>query len=501
MENTVTQISLVRLRDGNGDVESGGGIDNPAVDLTSFTIPVKSDDVASFAVTAEGTTVLDPENEKAGESQMESVRDKPYAGMGKEDLLRFSDTDFWNRFRLISIIVFWVAWLVLLATVIGLTIVAPRCGDRPTPEWWQKSVIYQVYVRSFYDSDDDGMGDIKGVIAKLDHIVDLKANAILLSSMYQSSTEGLPDYGYEVTNHRILSTEYGFLDDLQTLIEAANNKSIAVILDFIPNYTGKDHQWFVDRSDNYTNPYWNYYVWANCNPPTFPNNWRSMYGTEAWTWDDEKRQCYLHQFLDTQPELNLRSAAVQNELEEILRFWLNKGVNGFRINSAAYLFENPDFQGEEIISGCSGDGYECLNHTQTKSLPEVYDIIKRWRSIVDEYRDKNESNPLRTRILLSDGDVSVSDTIKYYGTRGDGANLPINYMFSHVNQSCNGKCINGLLHQWIHSLPADATTAWLVSDQDRSRIQSVLGQTYANALTLLTMTLPGTALIYYGDEI
>jgi len=464
---------------GEVDVEAGG-IDNPAIDVTAFSIPPKSDDVTD-SFQADGAmfkTALD--SESARDVVSDVVRDKPYAGMGKEDLLRFSNTEFWNRFRLISIIVFWGAWLVLLGTVIGLTIVAPRCGDRPTPEWWQKSVIYQIYVRSFYDSiDNDGVGDIKGIIQKLDHIVDLKANAILLSSVYPSKDYEYPDHGYEWTNHMDVHPNYGTLEDMETLIEAAHNKSIAVILDFIPNHTGTDHVWFQNRNGSYLNPYWNYYVWAACSGQgDSPNNWLSVYGESAWTYDIDRDQCYLHQFLNTQPELNLRSSAVKKELENILRFWLGKGVNGFRINSAAYLFESTDLTHEDN-SNCSPgpDAYECMDHTQTKSLSESYDLIESWRALLDEYteNDKDTSNPLRTRILLSDGDVMSSETVKYYGRKGEGANLPINYMLTHLGSSFNGKTITNAVHDWVNSLPENATTAWLISDQDRSRIRGLFG--------------------------
>jgi len=437
--------------------------------------------------------------------------DRPYADMGKEDLLRFSDTSFWQRFRLISILLFWAAWLGLLGAVIGLTVVAPRCDKQPEPMWWQESVVYQIYVRSFFDTDGDGVGDIQGVIDKLSYLKSLHVNTVLLSSVFESEHERFSDYGYEITNHTNIQSLYGSADVLHHLINAAHNESMHVLIDFIPNHTGKNHFWFQESraTSNYTNEFWNYFVWANCDPTTPPsdypstppNNWWSVYNESAWSFDISRKQCYLHQFLSSQPELNLRSSGVQGQLERILRFWLDFGVDGFRVINTAYLFESSDLQDEAPTSQkclLGSNNYNCYDHSNTLSLPENYDMVARWREIIDEY---NSGYTNFTRVLITDADLEATRAVRYYGNKYglNGAHLAINYGMTRFN---SGLSLNNIVRDWIDGSPMHATPNWLTGDQDRSRLSSNMDDSrLINAFHMLRMTLPGVAFLYYGEEI
>jgi len=506
------------------DEDGTPGQDNAAFDETDHVGIAAGEEVGEDDEGGEG----EPVEEKSPEAVVVVVNaepaDKPYSGMGKEDLLRFSETPFWKLFRLVSILLFWAAFLALVGAVIGLTIVAPRCGDRQQPEWWQKAVVYQIYVRSFFDTSNDvdigaGIGDINGVTAKLEYLKELNVNSILLSSVYRSTGDRdsltpppeLYDHGYELLDHKNISADCGTLDDLQQLITAAHDMDIAVLLDFIPNYTGLEHDWFNQsaNSSDYSHPYWNYYVWARCDdalsPP--PNNWLSVYGGSAWTYNEDRGQCYLHQFLSTQPELNLRSSSVQRELEEILRFWLDLGIDGFKVSSSKYLFESADLQDEPVVENCTVTplDYSCLQHIHTTSQPEGYALIGRWRAIVDEYTAKNASRP---RVLLTDADVvDVTEALRYYGPRADVSQLPASYIWSRFNQSAischSAMCLYNETKHWLQSKRSDTTASWLLSDADRPRLKSLTEDRAdeVHALHVLTLTLPGTALVYYGNEI
>ncbi|KAK2140377.1 hypothetical protein LSH36_1373g00000 [Paralvinella palmiformis] len=438
--------------------------------------------------------------------------DKPYAGMGKEDLMRFSQTPFWNRFRLACTIMFWLAWATLLGAVIGLIVTFPQCTPPPEKPWYETAVIYQIYVRSFYDSDGDG-AFASGIRSKLDYLTSIDTDAILLSSIYDSHPDesdggdGPADYGYEVTNHTQIYSPYGTMKDFDILLTEAHERGIKVIMDFIPNYTGSNHTWFIEskRSRNISNPYWNFYVWLDCDKQP-PNNWLSVYSESMWSdpvdRDPGSKQCYLHQFLNSQPELNLRSSAVQEKLEEILRFWLNKGVDGFRIVKVKHLFEDADFRDEP--HGQCTDRYECYDHKYTTSQDDIYPLVSRWREIVDEY-SQDDGVP---RILLTDAMDNIANSLLYYGDYGsDGAHLPLNYQLTQINTSCNGRCMYEVMDSWLYGTPTYGTMNWMTGTQDMRRLADVIPQTdwndwgYQNAIIMWKMTLPGAAFIYYGEEI
>jgi neutral and basic amino acid transporter 1 len=425
---------------------------------------------------------------------------EPYAGMGKEDLLRFSDTPYWNRMRMGCLILFWMAWLGLLAAVIVLTIVMPRCKDPPVSDEWQRATYYQVYVRSFYDSDGDGIGDLKGVEEKLDYIQSLNIDTVILSSFYQSQADG--DFGYDITDHKAVNPVVGDMTAFEELLAAAHEKGMKIVVEFVPNHTGDQHEWFQKSAHNNSidNPYWNYYIWTPCNSGP-PNNWLSVYGESAWRNSSagNRPECYLAQFLNTQPDLNLESNAVRNELNAILEFWLEKGVDGFRVNSPAFLFEDPDFSDEPGIPACvDPNAYHCLDHVYTRNQADVYEIILEWKALLSDWSKTTSQH----RLLLTDADEVVNVTMQYYGIYGgDGADLAANYQLSRVTPGCTGQCLQDLVEDWIVVLPEGATSSWATSNQDMSRLGNIWGEEYSDVINMLGFTLPGPSILYYGDEI
>lgn len=419
---------------------------------------------------------------------------KPYAGMGKDELLRFSQTPFWKRLRLVCLLIFWFAWLGLLTAVITLTVILPRCKSEPENVWWQTGNLQQVYVRSFQDSDGDGIGDINGLASRLDYLQSINTNAVILSSFYKGQ-ESERDFGYEITNHKDVDPVYGTIEDFDSFLEKAHDKGIKVIVDFVPNYTGDQHPWFLEskKSSNILNHFWNYYVWTPCTKEVIPNNWKTVYGDDAWTFEPEREECYLHQFQQSQPELNIRSPAVQEELKSILTFWLDRGVDGFRVNVPSYLFENTDLTNDPILPNCNATNpYDCLEHDNTRHLPEVYDILRRWNSLIKEYA--TESSKLFLTGMYQEDD-NITTERSYYGDFGQ---LPVYYGLRHISDDCDGHCVKSTVDKWFdNSYLLEDGRMWATASQDVSRDvndRSILQ-------TILSFTLPGTPVMYYGQEI
>jgi len=447
---------------------------------------VKKNGAAKYA---EKDAEISYEDQKAGRAT------KPYAGMGKDDLLRFSQTPFWKRLRMACLLTFWFAWLGLLTSVITLTVILPRCKTEPENVWWQTGNLYQVYVRSFQDSDGDGVGDLNGLASRLDYLKSISTDAVILSSFYKGPGEGERDFGYEIVDHKDVDPVYGSLDDFDNLLKSAHEKDMKIIIDFVPNYTSDQHQWFVQsrQTANITNPYWNYYVWTDCSEGNIPNNWKTVYGEPAWTFVPERDQCYLHQFQSSQPELDLRSSAVQEEMKSILRFWLERGVDGFRVNVPSYLFENTDLTNDPIIPNCDRTNpYDCLEHDNTRHLPEVYDMLRRWNSVIKEYAEE-------TSKLFLTGSYQVNDNITsdhtYYGDFGQ---LPVYYGLRNITDACDGFCVKSTVNKWIdNTYLLEDGRMWATASQDFSRDihdRPVLQ-------TMLAFTLPGTPVMYYGQEL
>lgn len=436
---------------------------------------------------------------------------KPYAGMGKEDLLRFSQTPFWNRMRMGCVVLFWIIWICLLTAVVVLTIVVPRCTAPRDKDWWETTVFYQVYVRSFYDSiNEDGVGDIRGMIEKLDHFEYLNVDAVILSSIYESHTseadrDGQSDFGYDVVNHKAIDPVLGTMEDFEELVEKMHEKDMKLLIDFIPNHTGDKHPWFADSESDQTTKTdkWNYYVWEECgngsDTSNYPTNWLSIYGQDAWNYSHTAGKCYLHQFFNWQPELNLRSSQVKEELDDILEFWLEKNVDGFRVNSVKYLFEDNDLRDEDRYPGCSAENeYDCYDHKYTTSQSEIYPMVDRWRRILERYSDETD----QYRILLTDAEDTVNHTMRYYGDGGtNGAHLPINYQLTYLRPDMGGLGVETLVDWWIYNQPEGTSADWLTGYQDQHRIGQWMGDSHVNIALMLQLTLPGTAITYYGEEL
>lgn len=410
-----------------------------------------------------------------------------FCGLTKEELMKYADDPYWVRVRRILLALFWLVWLGMLAAAIIIIVLAPKCPPRPDLEWWQKCSVQEVYPRSFKDSDGDGVGDIKGIEDKLNYIKDNQADAVLLSSVYKSPNT---DFGYDVVDHKEIQKEYGTMEDFDSLKSAIHRNGLKLILDFIPNHSSKDHMWFQESSKGADNEYSDFYMWANGKGGSTtepPNKWVSAYGGSAWTYSASRGQWYLHHFSENQPELNLRNPKVMQELDDILTFWLDHGADGFRVDSAAYLFEDSTLKDEP-----SAD-----KKKYTMFQNETYEAIAHWREIIDNRTSAtNEGKYLM--VEASGGDVA--QVMRFYEY---GANAPLNGQLLKLGPECGSSCAAEQVAGWIDVMNSEKYTAnWQLGNHDTSRVASRLPATVSvKAANLLLLTLPGTAITYYGDEI
>ncbi|XP_010887081.1 neutral and basic amino acid transport protein rBAT isoform X1 [Esox lucius] len=420
---------------------------------------------------------------------------KPYAGMPKEVLLLYSQQ---ARYRLPREILFWlilVCTLALVALTITVIALSPACLS-----WWQSSPVYQIYPRSFKDSDGDGVGDLKGITEQLEHIEFLNIKAIWISPFYKSP---MKDFGYDVEDFRDIDPLFGTMQDFDALLAAMHDKGLKLIMDFIPNHTSDKHQWFnLSRSGH--EHYKDYYIWADCNSTHPPNNWVSVFGNTSWTYVEDRKQCYYHQFLKEQPDLNFRNPHVRREMTEIVRFWLEKGVDGFRMDAVKHILEAKHLRNEPQVNPLQSpetiDTEFELHHDYTASQLGLHDILRDWRAEMEVY----SREPGRYRVMITESYdyEEIEKTMMYYGTPNvKESDIPFNFYLLDLPRNLTGAGAQGLVSLWLANMPEGKWPNWVVGNHDKPRISSSAGLDYIRVINMLLLTLPGTPTTYYGEEI
>ncbi len=355
--------------------------------------------------------------------------------------------------------------------------------------WWQKGSIYQVYLRSFKDGNADGVGDLRGLQERLDYLQWLGVDALWLSPLYPSP---MADFGYDVANYKDVDPLFGSLAELDSVISAAHSRNLKVILDFVPNHTSDQHPWFKAARSSRSDPKRDFYIWRDGTPDKPPNNWLAAFGGPAWTWDEATSQYYYHAFLPQQPDLNWRNPEVRAAMYDCMRFWLERGVDGFRMDVLWHLIKdeqfrdnppNPDYDPNDIP-------YNSLLPTYSTDQPEVHDIVKEMRALLDEYSE---------RLLIGEIYLPIGKLVAYYGTADDGAHLPFNFQL--ITLPWNARKISAAISEYEGALPAGAWPNWVLGNHDQPRIASRVGLAQARVAAMLLLTLRGTPTIYYGDEI
>jgi alpha-glucosidase len=357
--------------------------------------------------------------------------------------------------------------------------------------WWKHGVIYQVYPRSFQDTNGDGVGDLEGIISRLDYLAELGVDAIWLSPIYRSPMD---DFGYDVTDHLAIDPVFGNIDMFHRLVREVHNRGLKLILDYIPNHTSDRHPWFQESRSSKENLRRDWYIWRDAGlRGAPPNNWRSEFGGPAWTWDATRRQYYYHAFLSSQPDLNWRHPDVVQAMLDIVGFWLDHGVDGFRVDAIHHLIEaadladnplNPDWQ-----EGMSPS--KQLLPTHTIDQPEVHDAIAALRRFVDRYG--------HDLVLIGEAYLPIDPLMAYYGEALDGFHLPFN--FHLITTPWTPTAIATLVEAYEAKLPPGAWPNWVLGNHDRARVASRVGLDQARTAAMLLLTLRGTPTIYQGDEL
>jgi alpha-glucosidase len=368
---------------------------------------------------------------------------------------------------------------------------APDAGATP---WWRAGVLYQIYPRSFADSTGNGHGDLRGVTEHLDHLSWLGVEGIWLSPINSSPDA---DWGYDVSDYCAVDPDFGDMDDLDRLVSEASSRGIHVILDLVPNHTSDRHPWFVDARSDRAADHRDWYVWADGKPDgSPPNNWRSSFGGPAWTRDEATGQFYLHNFLPAQPDLNWWNDDVADAFDEILRFWFDRGIAGFRIDVANGLVKDRDLRDNPATTEDDHPMVRAigLRPVYNMNQTEVHDVFRRWRTVADSY------DP--ARMFLGETWVWELETlIRFYGSGTDELDLALNFPFVFAEL---GKGTRELVEAADAALPEGAWPTWTGSNHDVGRFPSRWGDgddRRVRVALLMLLTLRGTPLLYYGDEI
>jgi len=356
--------------------------------------------------------------------------------------------------------------------------------------WWRDGIFYQVYPRSFQDSDADGVGDIKGVIQRLPYLESLGIDAVWLSPIFPSP---MADFGYDISDYTGIDPLFGTMEDFDALIEAAHGRGLRVILDLVPNHTSDQHPWFVESRGSRDNPKRDWYIWRDGRPDGgAPNNWLSEFGGSAWQHDAATDQYYYHAFLKQQPDLNWRNPAVREAIFDVMRFWLARGVDGFRVDVIWHLIKDAEFrdnpQNPHYVEG--RPPHEKILTQYSTDQPEVHEVIAGMRSVTDEFSG---------RVLIGEIYLPLQRLVAYYGNDLGGAHLPFN--FALLSTLWSARSIERIIADYEAALPGGAWPNWVLGNHDRPRVASRVGQEQARVAAMLLLTLRGTPTLYYGDEI
>ena len=358
----------------------------------------------------------------------------------------------------------------------------------PSAAWWQYGILYEVYPRSFQDSNGDGIGDLQGILQRLDYLTSLGIEAVWIAPFYPSP---MADFGYDIADYCNVDPIFGKLDDFDKLLAAIHERGLKLIVDFVPNHTSDQHPWFLESRSSTTNPKRDWYLWHDPGPDGGPpNNWLSNFGGPAWTKDGS--QYYYHSFLKQQPDVNWRNPELQEAMYNALRFWLDRGVDGFRVDVMWMLIKDDQYRDNPVNPASTPDSPASIRllPVYNTNRPEVHAIVADMRALLDSYGG---------RLLIGETYLPFDQLATYYGKDLKGAQLPFNF---HLMQCAwTADAIAGIIKEYEAALPVGAWPNWVVGNHDQPRIATRIGRAKSRIAAMLLLTLRGTPTMYYGDEI
>lgn len=384
--------------------------------------------------------------------------------------------------------------LACIAALLFLALAIPaqaqkKAIDAEGHQWWQNAVFLEIYPRSFADSNNDGIGDLNGITSKLDYLRWLGVDAIWITPMYPSPQV---DFGYDVSDYENVNPEYGTLKDMDRLIAESKHRNMRIILDFVINHTSDKHPWFIESESSRTNSKRDWYIWRDGKGPgTPPNNWGAVFGGPAWKYDPYTNQWYYHFFYPQQPDLNWRNPDVEKAMFDVTRWWYKRGVAGFRLDAVDALFEDPKLTDDPFVKDGNGELVE--QHVYSDKLPEVHGVLQRLRSVADEY----------DAVLIGETWTSNVEELKqYYGAHNSELQMPMDFMLTTVNKVSAPEFRKQIA-------AAESSGGWpvyVMSNHDIRRVYDRYGDgqhndQIAKLIASLYLTLRGTPIMYYGEEI
>jgi alpha-glucosidase len=362
--------------------------------------------------------------------------------------------------------------------------------DQTGRPWWETGVIYQIYPRSFMDGDGDGTGDLAGILARLNYPQWVGFDALWLSPIFPSP---MADFGYDIKNFTDIDPLFGTLENFKRLLAGVHARGMRLLLDLVPNHTSDEHPWFIASRAGRDTAKRDWYLWHDPGPDGGPpNNWTSYFGGDAWTFDQATSQYYLHLFHVKQPDLNWRNPEVREAVYQAMRFWLDLGVDGFRIDAMPQMAKDPLWRDDPLNPNWQpGDIPETrLDRIHSAGMPEIHQIAREMRAVADAYDD---------RVLIGEIYLPVPRLMHYYGAALDEVHLPFNFQL--VTLPWKAEVLRGAIEQYEAALPAGAWPNWVLGNHDNPRIVSRVGPAQARVAQMLLLTVRGTPTCYYGDEL
>lgn len=360
----------------------------------------------------------------------------------------------------------------------------------PNSHWPRKAVVYQIYPISFQDSNADGKGDLLGILNRLDYLQDLGVGAIWLSPINKSP---MADFGYDVSDYLDINPIFGTLADLDKLLAEVHKRGMKLLMDFVPNHTSSEHPWFVESSSSKTNPKRDWYIWAKGRENRPPNNWLSVFGGSGWEFDERTEEYYFHSFIKNQPDLNYRNPEVRAAMKNVLKFWLGRGVDGFRVDAVYHLFKDEKLQNNPANPGYlpgTHDPYLAQINSYTHGLPETLEVIKEWCKLLASYGET---------FLVTEVHVPMKMMVELFNICDPGHHSPFNFYLIAMPWSVTE--YKKFIDNFEHNLRAQDLPNYVLGNHDKPRVASRLGHKKARLAAMLQFTLRGMPFIYNGEEL